>query len=39
MRLAQVLRDTERELISIGASAECLETFRRQMIDRLCSTE
>jgi catechol 2,3-dioxygenase-like lactoylglutathione lyase family enzyme len=35
-RLGQLLRDAEHELTTIGASAELLETFRTQLIDRFC---
>jgi len=33
-RIAKVLRDTEDELVRLGASEECLATFRSQMLDR-----
>lgn len=38
-RVAQVLRDTEDELVRVGAPAECLEALRSQLIRRFGAPE
>ena len=31
-RLSELLRNTEQELLNIGASAECLQSFRTEIL-------
>lgn len=38
-RIEQILSDAEQELVAIGASAECLEVLRTQLIDRFCPSQ